>query len=204
VTVDFSPETRAILNDGLGTEATLNTLGSIISLTNNLGATIVDEWRDEVNNDDIPPEEFTIELVKGDGISYGDQYYITFNTTDKQTGLSHYEVIEETTEDVRLFRFGAATAPWVRTENNVYVLKDQSLRSTVRVRAIDKAGNEYIATLAPTNIYRYFYEDTRIIIGLTVVFIGGLLTLVLWYIWRRRKQKRSVETILPADLSSNI
>jgi len=145
--VSFSSETTAYLNDGLGTKAELKTLTTRFSLLPTIGNEIQDAWGDQVEADTISPEAFSLSLER-DEFAFENNYYIVFNTTDKQTGLSGYEVIEEAPEAANLFGFGAATAPWEKTRSP-YVLKDQTLRSTVRVRALDKAGNEYIATLPP-------------------------------------------------------
>jgi len=146
--VSFAPETTVYLNDGLGTLAPLTTYGTEIALLETIGSDILDPWSEVVDADTIPPEPFSISLERDD-YAFNNDYYIVFNTTDKQSGMSHYEVIEEPNEDAGFFGFGAATAPW-RGARSPYVLEDQSLSSLIRVRAVDKAGNEYIATLQPT------------------------------------------------------
>lgn len=184
-TVTFLPETKAYLNDGFGTEANLQTIGAELTLNQVVGTEIVDEWRDAVAADEIPPEEFSITLER-DEFAFEQQYYIVFNTTDKQSGLSHYEVIEELPEEVRLFSFGAATAPWLETRSP-YILKDQTLRSTIRVRALDKAGNEYVATLAPQNatgapLWVYIGAGAA---GVLLIAVIAILVMVI----RRRKRR---------------
>jgi hypothetical protein len=183
--VEFAPESKAYLNDGFGTEATLTTLGAELTLNKTVGTEIVDEWRDEINNDEIPPEEFTISLER-DETAFDQKYYIVFNTTDKQSGISHYEVIEEAPKEAKLFTFGAATAPWIEARSP-YVLDDQSLRSTIRVRAIDKAGNEYIATLQPQHVAGSF--NWLYILAFAGVALLFFLTLAVWFISRRRRKK---------------
>jgi hypothetical protein len=202
ITVAFAPETTAYLNDGFGTAAITATLGSKITLTDSPGTTLRDDWREAIIDDTIPPEEFSIELLQGDGISFGTDWYIVFNTTDKQTGISRYEVIEEAPEEAKLFSFGAATAPW-QTTRSPYVLQDQSLRSTIRVRAIDKAGNEYVATLAPQNAERYTIESVTVfmIFGGLVILLGlGLL--VFWLM--RRKNRRLMEKFVTPESDQSI
>lgn len=189
-TVSFNPETRAFLNDGFGTEATLQTLGAELTLNQVVGNTIVDDWRQVVADDEIPPEEFTISLEK-DEYAFDKKYYIVFNTTDKQSGMSRYEVIEEQPEDTKLFNFGAATTVWTEARSP-YVLKDQSLKSIIRVRAVDKAGNEYIATLSPQNMTHSRFNmawliAAGVILGV-VILLGGL---GIWYLRRRKKQNQS-------------
>lgn len=198
-TVTFKPETRAFLNDGFGTEAQLQTLGAELTLNQVVGSTIVDDWRDVVASDDIPPEEFSITLEK-DEFAFEKKYYIVFNTTDKQSGMSHYEVIEEPVEDTRLFTFGAATTVWTEGRSP-YVLNDQALKSTIRVRAVDKAGNEYIATLAPQNASLERWPLWMVAaVGGVVVFLV-LVALLIWYWRRRRKAKLAAAAPAAADVT---
>src|SRR5690606_16980494 len=148
--------------------------------------TNVSEWTDRVGADTIPPEKFTIYLERTPN-AFSNDYYIVFNTTDKQSGIDHYEVIEEPLEDQMLFTWGAATAPWVKARSP-YMLKDQSLNSTIRVRAIDKAGNEYIATLIPEESERSMSLQSKIMIALVattvIVFVAAVVFALFWY--RRR------------------
>jgi hypothetical protein len=199
-TVTFNPETRAFLNDGFGTEAALQTLGAELTLNQVVGSTIIDEWRDVVADDDIPPEEFSITLEKDD-YAFEKKYYIVFNTTDKQSGMSHYEVIEEPVEDTRLFTFGAATTVWTEGRSP-YVLTDQSLKSTIRVRAVDKAGNEYIATLAPQNAHiSRFSPITLAVAAATGVALVLFSFAGVWYWRRRRRQKQASAVSAEAEVT---
>lgn len=185
--LEFAPETTAYLNDGFGTQANLQTFGAEISLTNQRGDMLVDTWREEVNLDTQPPEEFSIALER-DERAFGGRYFIVFNTTDKQTGIDEYQVMEEPISAFWDFAWGRADAPWVTTRSP-YVLEDQSLNSIIRVRALDKAGNEYIATLLPNDDLRTTRPET--IIGIVVLMVIALLAaLGIWFIvrlWRRRR-----------------
>ncbi len=195
--ITFAPETKAYLNDGFGTEARLSTLGSRLTLTGVVGSEIVDDWRNAVAEDEIPPEEFTITLER-DEKAFEGKYYIVFNTTDKQTGIDRYEVIEESAVEARRFSFGAATAPWLEARSP-YVLQDQMLHSTIRVRAIDKAGNEYVATLVPENLPSFtpWYKTLNIYTALVAggVLLGIILLVTLAVYIRRRKRQRSQNVI---------
>jgi hypothetical protein len=199
--VEFAPETTAYLNDGLGTKASLATLGTTITLNPTIGGEIVDDWRTAVGADTVPPEAFSISLEQDQSI-FENRYFIVFNTTDKQTGISHYEVIEESAKEASIFSFGAATAPWQEVRSP-YEVRDQSLRSVIRVRAIDKAGNEYVATLVPELETVPWYKDP-----LRLALIGAgvatlLVVVLLAYIgirgWRRRAKRRSESALVDDD-----
>ena len=100
--------------------------------------------------------------------------------------------MEEPSEFRNRFIWGAATAPWVKA-TSPYVLKDQSLNITIRVRAIDKAGNEYVAVLVPGEEQRTLPQELMIV---AVVFGVGLLIVVIVIttvviLGRRRKQENT-------------
>jgi hypothetical protein len=190
--IEFAPETQVLLNDGLGTRAELVTLPATYTLLKDPSSELKDDWRLEVRNDNLPPEEFSIGLERDD-ITYSGKHYIVFSTTDKQTGLSHYEVMEEPVLEFSKFKWGATGVPWVRVDANQYVLKDQTLNSIIRVKAIDKAGNEYVATFIPdeskqtlssNEFYTYFLA--------AALGLGILLGLIFLLFKVRRKRKSQV------------
>jgi hypothetical protein len=172
-TVEFLPETTAYLNDGFGTKAELTTFGSTVTVGDRPGAELVDPWREAVAADTIEPAPFgiTIErLPNEDGT-----YHAIFNTTDKQTGIDQYQIMEEPLENKFAFNWGRADAPWITTRSP-HQLSDQTLNSIIRVKAIDKAGNEYIATLVPDAALRTTPLATRVQYGLLL----GLLVLMVF------------------------
>ncbi len=186
-TVQFTDATTAYLNDGKGTQANLQKFGANFTLADTVGAEILDPWSTDVQSDELPPEDFSASIE-----SINNQWYVVFNTTDKQTGISHYEVIEESYKQSKLFNFGAANAPWVKTKSP-HLLKDQSRNSVVRVRAIDKAGNEYIVTLPIDTAHQKFVLSTELLVLLALgatLFIVVLL--VIWQVRKRRAQKKFV------------
>ncbi len=191
-TVQFAEATTAYLNDGQGTKATLQTYGATLTLSPNAGPGIVDPWRDEVTADVIPPEEFSIAINRDDRAFTG-RYFISFNTTDKQTGIDSYQVMEDPISEIGSFNWGRADAPWITTRSP-YVLEDQTLNSIIRVKAIDKAGNEYIATLVPdetlstmshASIVTYAVYAGLIVFALLVLIFG-----IFAYRAARRKKKQ--------------
>lgn len=123
--------------DGFGSIDPTATSGLVVLVPpsdgNSVGTT--QEMRDT-----LPPEPFTPTLVKDDNLAPG-KYFLVFATTDKQSGIDHYEIIEAGA--------GYASTPqgaWERARSP-YLLKDQSLGSTVYVRAVDRAGNFIVVTV---------------------------------------------------------
>lgn len=197
-TVQFTDLTAAYLNDGFGTKVSPRTFGATMYLSKTAGAGgIVDQWRRSVDEDVIPPEEFSIFLQKGD-LEFSGKYYISFNTTDKQTGIDIYQVMEEPIDQLSSFAWGRADAPWV-TARSPYVLEDQTLNSTIRVRAIDKAGNEYIATLLPDESLRTKSVSSGqtslvVVFGIIILIILGCIGVIVTFV-RERRKKLSIEAV---------
>lgn len=186
--IRFSDTTEVLLHDGKGSVATLSVFDTALKLSDEVGAAGVDVWRERVASDVTPPEDFSITLTQ-DETAFSGRHYIVFNTTDKQSGIDHYEVIEEPFDMFELFNWGATDAPWVEARSP-YILTDQTLNSTIRVRAFDKAGNEYIATLVPDETLRsnpnQLYLFAAIAVAL-LVLLGAIMTVI---IFRRRAQKQ--------------
>ena len=193
--MSFADTTNVYLNDGLGTALKANTSGTKIVVGDNFSGGANDEWNNRVREDTIPPKQFSITLTKDDSAFHG-EYFIVFNTNDKQTGIDHYEVIEERINnlgDFDFFKWGGVTAPWKRA-TSPYVLEDQSLNSVIRVKAIDKAGNEYVASLVPDESVRGVNTNTAILYAL-LAFCIIVLLLIIWLlvVHVRRKHEHAAE-----------
>lgn len=135
VEIVFQEDSQVLLNDGLGTSAKLKTRGSVFTILPEKAEIPKDEWQEELEKDTIPPEFFEIEIGKDPAIFDG-KYFIIFFSTDKQTGLDYYEVKE-------------GERDWKRAESP-YLLEDQALQSIIKVKGVDKAGNERIAEFIPS------------------------------------------------------
>ncbi len=129
--VRFLETSQVLLNDGFGTPAKLSVAKeAVFTILSGIAETPKKEWQEELEKDKIPPEQFKIEINQDQAIFEG-KYFITFSTTDKQTGIDYYEVKE-------------GKGDWQKTISP-YLLEDQSLESIIKVKAVDKAGNERIA-----------------------------------------------------------
>jgi hypothetical protein len=132
--VAFRNDSQVLLNDGFGTPAKLTLKEAIFTILPEKLEIPKEEWQEELAKDDIPPEPFEIKISQDPNI-FGGKYFIVFSTTDKQTGIDHYEVKE-------------GKRNWKKAESP-YLLEDQSLKSKILVKAVDKAGNERIAEYVP-------------------------------------------------------
>ena len=155
--LDFQDATSFFLHDGKGTpinpwlkSLTLN----ILERTIEAGAK--DEWQLLIEKDKTLPEPFKIVLGQEPSV-FDNQYFISFFTTDKESGIAYYEVKEGKKDSIK------AESP--------YLLKDQSLQSLIKVKAVDKAGNERIVEYMPPQKPIPWRIIIGIIIGLAIIIL---------------------------------
>lgn len=155
--VAFLDGTQVLLNDGLGTEAATVLKSAEFTVTEQQ-AEQKKEWESLKNEDTVPPEPFLIEIQRSQAM-YDGKSYLVFNTVDKQSGIDHYEVLEtkpgaDADTSIWSFWFKKEEAePEWKQATIPHILEDQSLSSNIKVKAIDKAGNE--------RIEEYFIKDAQ-------------------------------------------
>ncbi len=188
--ITFNDETKVLLNDGFGTEDKLSLKDSEIVISDKQ-ILKKDEWSSLVKGDIIQPEPFIVELQHDpQKIIFDGDNYIIFNTTDKQTGVDHYMVLELQAGDVvgektklswweKLIGRKEFIPDW-KNAASPYRLEDQSLRSTIKVKALDKAGNERIVEYIPlksaqkagkTTLYAGIAAITVVLVAVSLVVI---------------------------------
>lgn len=154
-------DARVLRNDGMGTEAKLQTFSSkfVISKKTTAVQIPVSEIKD-----DALPESFVPEIAK-DATLFDGKWFVVFATQDKASGIDHYEIKESRQ------KFFAVFKKWTSVESP-HVLRDQELSSFVFVKAVDKAGNERIIKITPRNPLAWYenYENwIMIIVGLLII-----------------------------------
>jgi hypothetical protein len=195
----FGSSTKVLLNDGFGTPAPLLLKHTeyVRTLTS---SGMKNEWLDVVHADNTPPDLFTI-TVEHDAHAFDGQNFIIFSAVDKQSGIHHYEVMED--DPVNLgFVYGKKVKSSFVVTASPYVLTDQTLQSRIIVRAYDHAGNMQEAVHAPTNgtsttglsgrnNMRHTFSEL-----FSLQMIGGIFTLILlavagWW-WVRVRNKKDI------------
>lgn len=161
--IQFAPASAVFLNDGKGTAAKLSTHGETITLSPTPLET-ENPWLSEVGADTTPPQPFVVDVESTQGVFNG-KYYIVFSTTDKESGMDHFEIFEH--------------GGWKRIISP-YLPGDQSLLGVgdIQVRAIDKAGNIRLGTnsTASSIPQRQFSSDDfipLIIFVLVILLVGS-------------------------------
>lgn len=183
--LQFLPGSTVLRADGTGEPVTLTTKGSSFTISD-IGTTVKDGWLEVVRADKTPPQPFSIEVSRNASV-FGGGYFIAFSTSDKETGIEYYEVQESDIAREGMRVGTKQPSVWRRAESP-YLLEDQTLNSTIRVRAVDKAGNERLAGFIPDESIRHFRMTP---LSWLFVALGGVVLVVLLIVallwWRRRK-----------------
>ncbi|MFA6585590.1 MAG: cohesin domain-containing protein [Candidatus Paceibacterota bacterium] len=132
---------RILENDGIGTKISTKEIPFNFSISKDLSGNKVE---DLTLNDNEMPEDFT-PFIGNDSTLFGGKYFIVFSTVDKRSGIDHYEVRESP-----WYLFGFFGGKYVVTDSP-YLLRDQTLKDTIYVKAIDKANNERIVKIGAQN-----------------------------------------------------
>ncbi len=168
-------EGQALLNDGQGTAAqvTLATLNLAVSNKISTSSTV------SVLEDSNPPESFKPEIGQ-DPALYGNQWFVVFVTQDKGVGVDHYEIQE--TRNGKIIE-----SNWQKAESP-YLIKDQSLRSYINIKAVDKNNNYCLAMVVPQLSLWMRYE--KIIISGIIILLLGIFYYLGGKLWSSRKGKK--------------
>lgn len=172
-------QSNVYLNDGMGTPAQVST--SAFALTSDGSGDVNPEIADQIyigdlKQDNIPPEPFSPQLAQDERV-YDGQWFINFATTDKESGISHYEI-----QETRSGRLDAGN--WKKAQSP-YLLQDQQLHSFIYVVAIDRQGNERMIKVSPRKPLTWWQRYNRDI----TVGAGIVVGLVLIGLYSRRKFK---------------
>jgi hypothetical protein len=185
--IEIDENSKVLLNNGLGTKTKLIALFQTFNILEIKGLPEIKI------KDNFPPEPFKIYLAKNKEIFNG-KYYITFETKDKQSGIAYYEISEKPINFIFLAKPDIKNLSFKKAESP-YVLEDQSLRSYVVVKAVDKAGNERVEILYPQKIL--VFDDVLMFIVCLII----LVCLMIFIIKFRYKQHAPNQSPVPEQSS---
>ena len=166
-------DAQALRNDGSGTAAKLSIRPLTLALSPSANAPYL------ATIDHTPPESFTPVLAYDPNLFHG-EWFMSFSTTDKGSGVDHYEVRETSRILFRSF------FPQWKTVDSPYILQDQTLRSSFFVRAVDRSGNTMTSFFAAPRA-PLWYADDRI---WSFIFALVILLPIVWRIfalWHRER-----------------
>jgi hypothetical protein len=148
---------QLLLHDGLGTPVEVVRVPLAFNILGQSDASTIDT----VYVDTEEPEAF-VPIIAYDKDVFDGRAFIVFSTEDKGTGIDYYEVKEGEFADYR-----RATSP--------YELRDQNLQNVIYVKAVDKEGYEYIATIYPQSMVPWYQTNIVKVAILIVCLIVSLL-----------------------------
>lgn len=162
---DFS----LLLNDGQGTPTRAELEGVALNL---LASSTAEDYLYKEIKDSSPPESFVPEISSGGGL-FGGKNFIVFAAQDKGSGLDYFEVAETLNEN-EADGENYSYLDWKRAESP-HILEDQSLKSFVYVKAVDKSGNFRVEKLVGSNKTAYSKESFKFppIWSIIIVLAGG-------------------------------
>ncbi len=156
-------------NDGEGTSLSLS--GSARTFRISKTGEITKDSLD----DSVAPEDF-LPIIGSDDDIFDGKFFVTFTASDKGSGVSHYEVAEQSGI------FMPTDLSWEKAESP-YLLADQNMESWIFIRAIDKKGNKRVAYIQPENS-----KSQQKMLTITVGIVAVMLLLIVW--WRLRSRKK--------------
>ncbi|MEK7185458.1 MAG: hypothetical protein AAB726_02445 [Patescibacteria group bacterium] len=167
--ITLTPDNLSVyLNDGKGTKDSTTVENLVVNvLPSKSNSQTIDDLGDLISNDKTPPEPFEIYLGQ-EGSVFDGKKFLSFSTTDSQSGINYYEVIEGGLSPVR--------------SSGTYVLQEQNKSVKVTIVAYDSAGNARKSTYG-SEPYNLSYLDLAIII-----FVLMILVFVVYKIRRKRKK----------------
>lgn len=186
--VSFS-NVHVFLHDGRGTPDRAET--SILALQVDEDVELFSVPEDDEDRE--APESFMPLLASDPSVFSGDSFLV-FKTQDRDSGIDYYEVQEraEPLKDLSKGKWEVVESP--------YRLRDQTLRSYVYIRAVDKAGNIRVTVFEPP----LFDVRTTLLIErnvfrlvLSAAFVGVMsgvaiiLLLYLYRFWKDHKRRQA-------------
>jgi len=149
----------ALKNDGLGSKAILDSRAVQISIGQGDSVS-----RKEIIIDTDIPEDFN-PTIESDPAIFAGKYFLVFGTQDKGSGIDHYVVREG--------QWG-----WYRNAESPYLLKHQQRDKKIYVKAIDRNGNERVATIEPQTNVSWWEQYS--IVGILILIASLFLIKILW------------------------
>jgi len=133
--------------------------------------------------DTVLPEEFEPEIGQDKTVFHG-KYFLSFTTHDKISGIDYYEIAEL---DKREYERKTEEEIVWKVGESPHLLEDQSLQSIIKIKAVDKAGNERITEIIPT-------EKPSLLYWIPIfIFIGVGVVYLLWKKLKKQKQKTLID-----------
>lgn len=130
--------------------------------------------------DSVPPLPFT-PMIARHSETFDGKYFIVFSTSDEDSGMCCYYIAEVSKDDV-----GNERIAWEKA-TSPHVLRDQTRRSVIYVKALDTEGNEYVAIHEP-RLTAFIYQALPIL-GI-LLLVSVMIVFLLVYMRKRQPGNR--------------
>ena len=159
--VSFSSiQVKAYSNDGLATPVQVSFMPLDITINNQEGLIVQDEWKQTLSKDFQAPAGIKIDLGQDPSLFDG-QKFINIFASDPGSGIDHFEVKEGERSPVRT--------------SGTYVLQNQEKLEPITIFAYDKAGNISKKDLIAQKTIAKRPTIGAYILGLVLLLLVGLV-----------------------------
>lgn len=163
------------LNDGFGTKIIIDKFDKIIKIEELNNSKNINQLDEKIRSDKNKPQAIEVLIGKEKDVFDG-KFFMFFFAKDDGVGIEGYEILENNEKTIQ--------------NDNVYIIKDQSLKSKIKISAIDKSGNTKKISVNPHELY---YGQKKM--NWSGLLISVLLLFVVFFIVRvlNRRKKHNVQ-----------
>lgn len=160
-------KTQVLENDGQGTPVKVLNLNFPFTVSKQALEPVQEAQEEllELKSDDELPEIFYPQ-VASDPTVFNGKWFLIFATQDKGTGIDYYEVKQ-------------GRGPFIRAQSP-YLLQNQALNAEIRVKAVDKNGNQRVVTLAAK--HPPYYQKLWF---WCIIILGVIILIKIFLCWRK-------------------
>jgi hypothetical protein len=170
---------KTFLNNGTGTAINIPSASFSFSLMEGKK-----ENKEELLEDNNPPEDFTPSVARSPNI-FNNQWFVVFTVQDKESGIDHYEILENDQKYDINYISSAEGIEWTKVKSP-YLLKDQNLGNYIYVKAVDKAGNIRVAVVSPEKKFLKQFSDYKF---LAIIIILSIIAIAIFISKRKNNLK---------------
>ncbi len=173
---------QVLLNDGQGTKISAAPVSYRVAI--NSAEVAKDSQGNIISGvaykeviDKFPPEKFTPLIYNNP--AEADNTYIAFSSSDKESGIGHYEIAKSSKLTTNYQRLS-----WTEVLSP-HKLKAQELSQYIYIKAVDRQGNFQVAVLNPTLENTSFWS-LKLILEIAAILIGLMFIYIILRYLRKR------------------
>ncbi len=160
----FNGSSQVLLDDGLATPSRLEKKMSFFVIVPEIAINPINPLEKRASEDKTVPE-FSYFETRKDDFFFDGKNVLLFYAVDKDSEIDYYMVSEQ-----KRFGFLPVTRENWKIAESPYILEDQDLRSIIKIKAVDVAGNEKVEVIYPPTSWQDVAVWVIFLIMLIVVF----------------------------------